>query len=111
MTDLLWSMYCDKGYIISPISKRKIANIEDASPTKVLNYFIQLRETEQNVELLSQVFAELHEDMLPVLYTYDSVLFDIPANKKQLLLDLLRQTIPSKFPFKVKTGDNYSHID
>jgi len=111
MTDLLWSMYCDKGYIISPISKRKIANIEDASPTKVLNYFIQLRETEQNVELLSQVFAELHEDMLPVLYTYDSVLFDIPANKKQLLLDLLRQTIPSKFPFKVKTGYNYSHID
>jgi len=111
MTDLLWNMYCDKGYLISPISKRKITNIEDASPTKVLNYFIQLRETEQNVQLLSQVFSELHSDMLPILYTYDSVLFDIPAHKKQLLLDILHAIIPSKFPFKVKTGDNYSHID
>jgi len=110
ITDLLWKMYCEQGYVQSPISKRKIANIEDASPTKLLNYFIQLQETEQNVQLLSQVFAELHKDMLPVLYTYDSVLFDIPSNKKQVLLDVLHATIPSKFPFKVKVGDNYKHI-
>ena len=110
ITDLLWKMYCEQGYVQSPISKRKIANVEDASPTKVLNYFIQLQETEQNVQLLSQVFAELHDDMLPVLYTYDSVLFDIPSGKKQILLDVLHGTIPSKFPFKVKTGNNYKHI-
>jgi hypothetical protein len=110
ITDLLWKMYCEQGYVQSPISKRKIANIEDASPTKLLNYFIQLQETEQNVQLLSQVFAELQDDMLPVLYTYDSVLFDIPSNKKQILLDVLHATIPSKFPFKVKVGDNYKHI-
>jgi len=110
ITDLLWKMYCEQGYVQSPISKRKIANIEDASPTKVMNYFIPLQETEQNVQLLSQVFNKLHEDMLPVLYTYDSVLFDIPIEKKSILLDILHSTIPSKFPFKVKEGDNYSHI-
>jgi hypothetical protein len=111
MTDMLWNLYKQQGYVTSIISKRKIHNIEDASPTKVLNYFIQLHETEQNVQLLAQLFAELPQDVLPVLYTYDSILFDVPQGKENQLLDTIRAIIPSKFPFKVKIGDNYSHID
>ncbi len=93
------------------MSKRKIHNIEDATPSKVLNYFIQLHETEQNTSILSQLFDELPEDILPVLYTYDSILFDVPAGKEQKLLDVVESIIPSKFPIKIKTGDNYRHID
>lgn len=111
LTDKLWSIYKKQGYINSLVSKRRIANIEDATPTKVLNYFIQLHETEQNVQLLSEVFDKLPSDILPVLYTYDSVLFDTPPGKQQVLLDILQTIIPSKFPFKIKTGDNYRHID
>ena len=110
LTDALWSIYCKQGFINSLISKRKIANIEDATPTKVLNYFIQLQETEQNVQLLSQVFAKLPEDVLPVLYTYDSILFDVPQGKQQALFNILSTIIPNKFPFKTKIGDNYRHI-
>lgn len=111
LTDTLWQIYCKQGFVNSLISKRKIANIEDASPTKVLNYFIQLHETEQNVQLLSQIFTKLPKDVLPVLYTYDSILFDVPQQKEQDLYNTLVSIIPSKFPFKIKTGDNYRHMD
>lgn len=111
VTDMLWKLYREQGFITSIISKRRIANIDDASPTKLLNYLIQLHETELNVTLLTQLFERLDSDMLPVLYTYDSVLFDIPTSKKDSLLALLHAIIPSKYPFKVKTGDNYKHID
>lgn len=111
LTDTLWQIYSKQGFINSLISKRKISGIEDATPTKVLNYFIQLQETEQNVQLLSQIFAKLPTDILPILYTYDSVLFDVPCGKEQALYSVLQATIPSKFPFKIKTGDNYRHID
>jgi len=111
LTDTLWQIYSKQGFINSLISKRKISGIEDATPTKVLNYFIQLQETEQNVQLLSQIFAKLPTDILPILYTYDSVLFDVPCEKEQALYGILQATIPSKFPFKIKTGDNYRHID
>lgn len=111
LTDALWSIYCKQGFINSLISKRKIANIEDATPTKVLNYFIQLQETEQNVQLLAQVFSKLPQEVLPILYTYDSILFDVPHGKEQALYDVLLATIPSKFPFKIKTGDNYRYMN
>ena len=111
MTDMLWKLYNQQGYINSILSKRKIHNIEDATPSKVLNYFIQLHETEQNTSILSQLFAQLPEDILPVLYTYDSILFDVPAGKEHKLLDVVESIIPSKFPIKIKTGDNYRHID
>jgi len=110
-TDMLWKLYREQGFITSIISKRKIANIDDASPTKLLNYLIQLHETEQNVTFLSQIFEQLDDYILPVLYTYDSVLFDLPKGKKDNLLTVLHTIIPSKYPFKIKTGDNYKHID
>lgn len=111
VTDMLWKLYREQGYITSIVSKRKISNIDDVSPTKLLNYLIQLHETEQNIVLLSQVFEQLDSDMLPVLYTYDSVLFDIPKDKKDRLLEILHAIIPSKYPFKTKMGDNYKHIN
>lgn len=110
-TDMLWKLYQEQGFITSIISKRRISNIDDASPTKLLNYLIQLHETEQNVTFLSQIFKQLDEDILPVLYTYDSVLFDLPKSKEDDLLTLLRTIIPSKYPFKIKIGDNYKYID
>lgn len=111
LTDALWKTYKQQGYVSSIYSKRKVSNIEDPTPTKLLNYFIQLHETEQNVLLLSQVFAKLPQDILPVLYTYDSVLFDIPQGKEQILCDILLSIIPSKYPFKTKIGDNYKKMD
>lgn len=110
LTDKLWELYTKQGYIQSIISKRRITNIEDPTPAKLLNYFIQLHETEHNVTLLTEVFKRLSPEIKPVLYTYDSILFDLPKSKIQELTALLHDIIPTKYPFKVKIGDNYKHI-
>lgn len=108
-TELLWESFERDGYIQSLISKRVLHknNIEDVNPTKLLNYFIQLHETEQNVLLLSHLFKTLDEEIKPILYTYDSVLFDLPASKRTLLEESLVGTIPSRFPYRIKSGLNY----
>ncbi len=110
LTDKLWEIYNQQGYVQSLISKRKITNIEEATPAKLLNYFIQLHETEQNIQTLSAVFNKLPEDILPVLYTYDSIVFDLPKQQVDKLKQLLSEIIPAKYPFKIKFGDNYKHM-
>jgi hypothetical protein len=96
----------------SLISKRILhkQNIEDVNPTKLLNYYIQLHETEQNVIFLNSLFEKLEEDIKPILYTYDSVLFDLPKDKVEELETILANTIPTRFPYRTKTGANYKSL-
>lgn len=112
-TDILWDSFTKDGYIQSLISKRVLHrnNIDDVSPTKLLNYYIQLHETEQNVTLLNELFKILDEDIKPILYTYDSVLFDLPKDKEQSLREAFTKVIPTKFPYRIKTGTNYKGLE
>ena len=110
LAQLLWNEAETKGYIESPISGRKLikANYQDIDCYVLFNYFIQMYETEHNVMLLKDLFNALEEDILPVLYTYDSILFDLPKSKLKSLQDALDKTIPTNFPYKIKTGTNYN---
>ncbi len=109
-TDMVWEYYEKHGAIQSKVSKRDILNVEDASPTKLLNYLIQLHETEQNVVFLYALFKELDEMIKPILYTYDSVLFDLPQEKLEDLENLLKKIIPTDFPYRLKKGPNYKDL-
>lgn len=111
-TDLLWESFEKEGYVQSLISKRVLhkQNLEDINPTKLLNYYIQLHETEQNVVMLNKLFKELPQTIKPILYTYDSILFDLPKSEIKTLTDLFAVHIPSKFPYRIKTGLNYNSL-
>ena len=111
-TDILWDSFIKDGYVQSLISKRILHknNIDDVSPTKLLNYYIQLHETEQNVLFLNELFKVLDEDIKPTLYTYDSVLFDLPKDKEKLLREAFEKVIPSRFPYRIKTGTDYKSL-
>lgn len=111
-TAILWESFEKDGYVQSLISKRVLhkQNIEDVNPTKLLNYYIQLHETEQNVIFLSSLFNSLPDEVKPILYTYDSVLFDLPKDKVAELEILLSNTIPTRFPYRIKTGTNYKSL-
>ncbi len=109
-TDLVWEYYKANGCIQSKVSKRDISNVEDASPTKLLNYLIQLHETEQNVVFLHALFGKLNPDIKPILYTYDSVLFDLPSNLVEDLESTLKSIIPTEFPYRLKKGLNYKDL-
>lgn len=111
----LWNYATQHGYIQSPISGRKLIldNYQDITLYTLFNYFIQMYETETNVEVLSSIHKLLQgKQTKPVLYTYDSILFDAPAQEVDYLLEVvLRSSIDQvAFPFKIKQGSDYQNL-
>ena len=73
-------------------------------------------ETEMNVEMLntmSEHFIKSGIKGKPILYTYDSVLFDVHKDHKNLLMyEIIPASIDLyKFPVKMKSGNNYANLD
>lgn len=112
MAKYLWNEADRIGYVESPISGRRLMlhNYQDINMYVLFNYFIQMYETEHNVLLLGKLFSQLDSQILPVLYTYDSILFDLPQNKQHILEQALKENIPNKFPYKLKSGTNYGNL-
>jgi hypothetical protein len=47
-----------------------------------------------------------------ILYTYDSVLFDVPLNEAKEILPAIKNAIEAgNFPVKVKVGNIYSKMN
>lgn len=113
--DMLMVLLKQNGYILSPYHKREIRQdrIEDPTPSKVFNYMIQLAETELNLTAINQL-KPLFNGMksCPVLYTYDSVLFDYDmADGKELLMETIKiLSHDGKFPMRVDYGTNYNDL-
>lgn len=113
--DMLMVLLEQNGYILSPYFKREIRKdrIEEPTPSKVFNYMIQLAETELNLTAINKL-KPLFDGMrsCPILYTYDSVLFDYDMSDGK---DLLKETIrilshDGKFPMRVDYGTNYNDL-
>lgn len=108
----MWSKIKKDGYYLSPLTKRKIMlnHIEDPTPTKVLNYFIQLMETETNMVIIDRLQKYLKKFKTKlILYTYDSFLFDYSKDDgKNCILGI--KNILDVFPTKVYFGTNYQNL-
>lgn len=104
LQDSLWEQYLNDGFIVSPITQRKI-HIKDANKPKLFNYFIQLIETERNMEMLS----DLPDNFIRYisLYVYDSILIDAPSINvfTDDIIDII--THGRKFEVSTKIGSNY----
>jgi hypothetical protein len=112
--DYQWKFFQTHGYIETPLFKRRITknNIVDASPTKLFNYIIQAVETEYNMEVLTDIKVYLKDKLtVPVLYTYDAILFDVNKNDGfEVLLQLKKLMEINNFPVKCYSGFNYSEM-
>lgn len=109
----LWDIYKSKGYVETPIFKRKVhaENLKDRDikPQTLFNYLIQSMETEQNVLIIKKIQNMLKDYQSKlVLYTYDALLFDIHPNEISLLNTIKELMI---YPVKCKTGHNYNKMD
>ena len=96
------------------IYKRKFVSsiILEANKNKVLNYFIQSYETEQNIETIKKVQKYLgSRSTNMILYTYDSFLFDLDRTEGlRTVLELKEILQDSFFPVKIKAGLNYGSM-
>ena len=114
----LWSHMKEYGWIQSPLSGRKLimSNYKDLTLYTLFNYFIQMYETEHNaiiVQDMSEHWMQAGvEKSVPILYTYDSILFDIHKDEYDLVVnDIIPATIDlQKFPIKIKSGNNYANL-
>lgn len=112
-----WDYFKTYGYIETPIYKRQITsnNIQEPNSTKLFNYILQASETEYNMEMLTLVntYLQMYNKLTkPILYTYDSVLFDMYANDGIDTLKQIKKLMAAggRFPVKCYVGDNYNEM-
>jgi len=110
----IWNKVKTDGYIKSKIFGRKIIRTDDNfTRQKLFNYMIQCHETEFNVtvlEELNEVLKMMDSDI--VLYTYDSMLFDVPITEGKDLVNTVKEIMEKndKFPVKIKYGNDYHNM-
>lgn len=95
----LWSSYQQVGYVVTDYNNHIV--VENPSKNKVFNYYIQALETETNIK---QLYALITKELIPILYTYDSMVFEISMDQVEQTRDILKETL--LFPYTVKVGHN-----
>ena len=108
-TDSLWDQIQYGGSFTTPSGKTfHLKDIENPTPQKLLNYYIQNFEPSQNVEQIYALFSKLAPlKSRIVLYTYDSVLIDVSREETHRIGEIMENL---RYPIKVKTGTNYNNL-
>jgi DNA polymerase I-like protein with 3'-5' exonuclease and polymerase domains len=111
----LWAKWKSKGRIETPILKRPITQemVKNMTANKLFNYLLQAVETEVSVQKIQQVQTLLKTyQTVMILYTYDSILFDVPVTEAKELLPQIKEVLDrGNFPTKVKCGNIYSKMN
>jgi hypothetical protein len=99
-----------RGYILTPKGRKiPLSWIEGENPQKVFNYLLQATETEFNMEVLKKLKISGME--LPILYTYDSFLFEYHLSWDMERAKEIKSVLESfGFPIKASWGMDYSKI-
>jgi hypothetical protein len=112
--DHRWKFFNEYGYIETPKYRRKIkpCHIGEANPNKLFNYILQAFETEMAVDTLNELQVYLRgKKTLPVLYTYDSILFDAHKEDGMETIKRIKEIMEGdKFPVKISVGRNYKEM-
>jgi hypothetical protein len=111
-TDEIWETYETKGRL-ELIGGRKLFDIENPTPQKLLNYKLQSGETFFNVRSIIKLQEYLATKKSSIiLYTYDSVLIDYSREDGKETLIEIKSLLESTFGFKVKAkyGTNYNNL-
>jgi hypothetical protein len=107
----LWRQFNTEKYIPTYLFKRPMYKhvLNNMTPQKLFNYYIQSLETESNISILSEIYKVMQKYRSKlVLYTYDSFLFDFDLSDKEIFINDVINSI--KFPVKVKHGYNYDNM-
>jgi hypothetical protein len=111
-TDEIWETYETKGRL-ELVGGRKLFDIENPTPQKLLNYKLQSGETFFNVRSIIKLQEYLATKKSSIiLYTYDSVLIDYSREDGKETLIEIKSLLESTFGFKVKAkyGTNYNNL-
>lgn len=109
-----WDFFVNNEYIETPIYYRKIklCHIDNPTPNKLFNYILQAYETEVAVQSLGRILNYLKDKKTqPILYTYDSILFDIHKDDGiKTIREIKKIMVDDRFPVKIYVGKNYANM-
>lgn len=111
MIDELYEQYQTEGYIESHYYGKRFREIEDPTPNKVFNYFLQSLETEYNVLKIKKMNDEsIWNGVTILMYLYDAFVFDIPPEKMYLITDFKTKLESDGMTTKCSIGDNFGDM-
>jgi hypothetical protein len=107
--DTMWEKVQERGYVSTLNRNIPLSSIEDPNPQKVFNYLLQATETEFNIEVMKRLTERGLK--LPILYTYDSFLFEYSVDEDMSRAKELKEALESLgFPVKADWGSDYSKV-
>jgi len=100
----------ERGYLQTPKGRRiPLEWIESPTAQKYFNYLLQATETEFNIEVMKKLKEEGLP--LPILYVYDSFLFEFPTDGDTDVVKGIKSVLESfGFPIKASWGMDYSKV-
>ncbi len=99
------------NHCLQTSSGRRITQI-DGGMHKVFNYYVQSLEAETTYKMLHRLVENLKGmKSKAVLYTYDSVLFDVELSELEQIKQIIYNSIDTKqFPITLSMGTNYNAL-
>lgn len=120
--DKLWDFWNTYGFIICPISKRKIYKnnfkFNEINKQKLFNYLIQATELDKNILVIENILKILNDKNCKIiLYIYDSILIDMDIQNigevktKEILLSIKNIMEKDNYRVDFKFGINYDKMN
>jgi len=108
----VWEETSKNGYLQTRYRHIPLKWIEEPNPQKVFNYLLQALETEMNVDKMVGIMNYIKGTGIKMrLYTYDSFLFDYPADSDTQSAKSLKGIIEDGgFPIKASWGIDYGKV-
>jgi hypothetical protein len=108
----VWEETSKNGYLQTRYRHIPLKWIEEPNPQKVFNYLLQALETEMNVDKMVGIMNYIKGTGIKMrLYTYDSFLFDYPADSDTQSAKSLKDIIEDGgFPIKASWGIDYGKV-
>jgi hypothetical protein len=105
---IFWESTTKTGIIMTPKRKIPLEFVEQPNAQKIFNYLLQSMETEFNIEVMKKL---KEKDLpLPLLYTYDSFLFQFDATEVGIIKEVKSVLESFGFPIKPSWGMDYSKV-
>ena len=107
----LWLDFLRNREVVTPILQRKIKFDENLNKNKLFNYVLQALETERNILILDKLSKiNLNQKSVPILYTYDSILFDVDEGEDNYIREVKKIMEKDGFPTHLEIGKDYDNM-
>ena len=107
----LWLDFLRNREVLTPILQRKIKFDENLNKNKLFNYILQALETERNILIIDKLSKiNLKQKSVPILYTYDSILFDVDKNEDNYIREVKKIMEKDGFPTQLEIGKDYDNM-